>query len=75
MATVISVLTNQFLSDLFGDCARFWPLGKIKIGKLFSWRFRRHLFWLSSIGFIAQTWAKGATGGRKLGYSSATECA
>ena len=69
MATLISVLTNQFFL-IFLAIALGLALGKIKIGN-FSLGVSGGIFSGIVIGFIAQTWAKGVQEG-ELGYSSAT---
>ena len=57
MATLISVLTNQFFL-IFLAIALGLALGKIKIGN-FSLGVSGGIFSGIVIGFIAQTWAKG----------------
>lgn len=69
MATLISVLTNQFFL-IFLAIALGLLLGKIKIGN-FSLGVSGGIFSGIVLGYIAQAWAKGVQEG-ELGYSSAT---
>ena len=62
MATLISVLTNQFFL-IFWRLRSVWHWAKIKIGN-FSLGVSGGIFSGIVIGFIAQTWAKGVQGGR-----------
>ena len=69
MATLISVLTNQFFL-IFLAIALGLLLGKVKIGN-FSLGVSGGIFSGIVLGYIAQAWAKGVQEG-ELGYASAT---
>ena len=68
MATLISVLTNQFFL-IFLAIALGLLLGKVKIGN-FSLGVSGGIFSGIVLGYIAQAWAKGVQEG-ELGYASA----